>query len=414
MNISPRPASALLPLTVGLLVVEATASSRASRDEELGPRPRSDALCSAFILLCCRPASLGQRHRGPARPACNEPRRAPGSVAQKETCGDAVGISTNCLQSRIVSAHDSQMFRRKSGSTQNCAFGGSDCAFRIYILCKSIPDSDLSQHRVQRVPPIEFVALVGGGTMSGPAQDEALPQRQPRKKRARLVVEAEQSAAGVGDPAGLEAVPAAGGAPPELPASAHPTPACPGSDSGADKPALGPDAGGVPDSPPHHAQLELQEYRSAAVGNYSFECERLGPVQRPAQLVRPGFDSQHCCLPTPCASFALADLDHTADVQLHAWGSTLEQAFESVGLCMFNYMTPLKGIAVMEGEAGVRQYEAKGHDLSSLLFHWLDELLFSFCTDFFVPKQLRITAFDRENWHLEAEGCVSAGALFPC
>ena len=80
------------------------------------------------------------------------------------------------------------------------------------------------------------------------------------------------------------------------------------------------------------------------------------------------------------------------------------EAFESAGLCMFNYMTPLEGIEPEAGAAGERRYEAEGHDLQSLLYHWLDELLFGFATDFFVPKALRITLFDREKWRIEAEG----------
>lgn len=53
-----------------------------------------------------------------------------------------------------------------------------------------------------------------------------------------------------------------------------------------------------------------------------------------------------------------------------------------------------------------RQYEADGHDLQSLLFNFLDELLFGFATDAFVAKQLRITTFDRDSWRIVAEGCV--------
>ena len=71
---------------------------------------------------------------------------------------------------------------------------------------------------------------------------------------------------------------------------------------------------------------------------------------------------------------------------------------------MFNYMTPLEGIEIQAGPGGERRYRAEGHDLQSLMYHWLDELLFSFSTDFFVPKALEITLFDREKWQIEAVG----------
>lgn len=49
-------------------------------------------------------------------------------------------------------------------------------------------------------------------------------------------------------------------------------------------------------------------------------------------------------------------------------------------------------------------YEAEAHDLQSLLFQFLDEMLFTFSTEFFVPRELTITTFDRENWRIVAEG----------
>lgn len=47
-----------------------------------------------------------------------------------------------------------------------------------------------------------------------------------------------------------------------------------------------------------------------------------------------------------CAGEFYEYLDHTADVQLHAWGESMEKAFENIIPCMFNYMTDLSTVAI--------------------------------------------------------------------
>ena len=37
--------------------------------------------------------------------------------------------------------------------------------------------------------------------------------------------------------------------------------------------------------------------------------------------------------------------DHTADIQIHSWGDSMEECFAWAALAMFNYMTPLKRLA---------------------------------------------------------------------
>ncbi|XP_012270408.1 protein archease-like isoform X2 [Orussus abietinus] len=92
-------------------------------------------------------------------------------------------------------------------------------------------------------------------------------------------------------------------------------------------------------------------------------------------------------------------LDHTADIQLHAWGDTLQEAFEQCGVAMFGYMTELDYVEIRQ----MHQVEATGHDMQSLLYHFLDELLFMFCAEpFLVAKKVKITEFDRENFRITA------------
>ncbi|XP_065192643.1 protein archease-like [Sycon ciliatum] len=94
-------------------------------------------------------------------------------------------------------------------------------------------------------------------------------------------------------------------------------------------------------------------------------------------------------------------LDHTADIQIHCWGDTLEEAFEQAVVAMNGYQTELEKIDM----TSTQTVEAEGEDALSLLFHFLDEFLFIFAADpFFVAREVKILEFDRENWRIVAEG----------
>ena len=140
-------------------------------------------------------------------------------------------------------------------------------------------------------------------------------------------------------------------------------------------------------------------------------------------------------------------LDHTADVQIHSWGSTLQEAFEQQVLGIMGLITDLSTIrvhailpservalerhaaravlgedALAGGEAaesndvargtaegedvprGVREVCAEAHDLPSLLYQFLDEWLFQFNAELFVCRRLRIVALDRQRWTVASVG----------
>lgn len=61
---------------------------------------------------------------------------------------------------------------------------------------------------------------------------------------------------------------------------------------------------------------------------------------------------------------------------------------------MFGYMTELSTVEIKQSA----EIEATGHDLESLLFHFLDELLFLFsCEPFLICSKLTITEFITEG-----------------
>ncbi|XP_063312042.1 protein archease [Pelobates fuscus] len=94
-------------------------------------------------------------------------------------------------------------------------------------------------------------------------------------------------------------------------------------------------------------------------------------------------------------------LDHTADVQLHAWGETLEEAFEQCAMAMFGYMTDIETVEPID----TVEVETEGDDLISLLYHFLDEWLYKFSADqFFVPREVKVLHIDRMSFKIRSIG----------
>ena len=155
--------------------------------------------------------------------------------------------------------------------------------------------------------------------------------------------------------------------------------------------------------------------------------------------------------------------DHTADIQIHSWGASVEECFAWAALGMFNYMTPLEnlrasaaeaaeashaagtgtgdasepGRARVPGNRNMRErasasaanqsiggappgaidydsrpgeprsttevgfaFEAEAHDMQSLLFAFLDELLFRFHTSMTVCREVQVARIDRNAWRV--------------
>lgn len=75
--------------------------------------------------------------------------------------------------------------------------------------------------------------------------------------------------------------------------------------------------------------------------------------------------------------------NHSMTFRIHAWGDTLQESFEQCANGMYGYVTDIDYV-----EMNITlDIEAEGHDLESLLYNYLDELLYNFCADpYFIAK----------------------------
>ena len=90
-------------------------------------------------------------------------------------------------------------------------------------------------------------------------------------------------------------------------------------------------------------------------------------------------------------------LEHTADIKFQAFGKSIEKVFENSASAMFNAMCDGK---IKEKKSF--KINVKGKDFESLLYNFLEELLFLFDSEnFFMSKvkNIKIT----EDFELEAE-----------
>tara|TARA_Y100000310_G_C20334740_1_gene646942 strand:- start:27 stop:458 length:432 start_codon:yes stop_codon:yes gene_type:complete len=90
-------------------------------------------------------------------------------------------------------------------------------------------------------------------------------------------------------------------------------------------------------------------------------------------------------------------LPHTAEAAFESYGKTLEEAFANAAIALFNYMGDTDKVAPKVEH----QISIKANSLKSLLYDWLDEMVFLIDTkNFFINKVKSIKIED--NFTLNA------------
>ena len=88
--------------------------------------------------------------------------------------------------------------------------------------------------------------------------------------------------------------------------------------------------------------------------------------------------------------------DVTADIGFKAYGENLNQAFENAGLAMFNIITDTSNVSPSKEIS----FEISSEDNVSLLYDYLEELLFYHEIEFMLFSQFAVEI--DENLHLKA------------
>ncbi len=92
-------------------------------------------------------------------------------------------------------------------------------------------------------------------------------------------------------------------------------------------------------------------------------------------------------------------IDHTADLMVKAFGSTVEECFANAGFALFDQTIDLSGIETTE----TMRFEVEGMDDEDRLYSFLSELLFMLDCDEMVFKELKVS-FDGEKVICEGKG----------
>lgn len=80
-------------------------------------------------------------------------------------------------------------------------------------------------------------------------------------------------------------------------------------------------------------------------------------------------------------------IEHPSDVGFEAYGDTQEELFANAAIATYSFMTNVDEIDEEEEE---REIAIKSEDLYSLMFDWLDEMIFLFESESLVMKKFDI------------------------
>ncbi|MBN1693733.1 MAG: archease [Dehalococcoidales bacterium] len=93
-------------------------------------------------------------------------------------------------------------------------------------------------------------------------------------------------------------------------------------------------------------------------------------------------------------------IEHTADLGLKAYGKNLSEAFANAAFGMFSVIAELDAVKEVES----RRVEIEEDDAESLLFEWLNSLLYYFDVETLIFKRFDILEFGEGKLRADCRG----------
>ena len=93
-------------------------------------------------------------------------------------------------------------------------------------------------------------------------------------------------------------------------------------------------------------------------------------------------------------------IEHTADTGLIAYGNNLAEAFANAAYGLFSIMVEINRVS----EAESREVSVSAKDYDSLLFNWMNDLIFIFEVEHILLKRFDIKEFTEHNLKATCRG----------
>ena len=93
-------------------------------------------------------------------------------------------------------------------------------------------------------------------------------------------------------------------------------------------------------------------------------------------------------------------IEHTADIGLVAYGVNLADAFANAAYGLFSIISELKRVRATES----REVAVTAEDFDSLLFNWMNQLIYLFDVEYILFKSFDITEFAKHKLQATCRG----------